>query len=111
MVSPNDKRILGPLRPVSQFVVSNVLIAFCRQETVGKNSIGVKLVCWMERPPTPESEASTSTINRLLGLAWVRTGAEMNRDFSTENALSASEDQQNGTLIEVSLVRGEATLL
>lgn len=56
-------------------------------------------------------EALNSTMNSLQESGWTSTGAKVNIALSLENALSASEDQLNNILREVSLESVEAILL
>ncbi len=66
---------------------------------------------WDRTAPTPTSETSTSTINCRSGSGRQRTGAEMKRDLRTSKASWAWEFHLNGTLGEVSAVKGAATRL
>lgn len=61
--------------------------------------------------PTPESEASTSTMNWWPGSGWERMGAEVRSVFSLEKAVSASSPHGKVWRVEVRRVRGAATLL
>jgi len=61
--------------------------------------------------PTPESEASTSTMNWREGSGEWRTGAQVNGSFKWEKARSAGWFQTNLLLEEVRACKGEATEL
>ncbi|KAJ8413312.1 hypothetical protein AAFF_G00093080 [Aldrovandia affinis] len=60
---------------------------------------------------TPESEASTSTMNWREKSGWIKTGADVKRVLRSASATSTSGVQENGMEEEVSLVKGAATLL
>lgn len=47
--------------------------------------------------PTPELEASASTVNGSVVLGWNKICAEVNSCFSLTKAASTSGDQTNGT--------------
>lgn len=66
---------------------------------------------WENTAPTPESGASTSTMNCRKGSGSINTGAEVNNSFSLEKADSALGVHTKGEEVEVSLVRGPATKL
>lgn len=66
---------------------------------------------WERRASTPATQASTSTTKRNLVSECTNNGAEVNRVVNLENAGSASVNQTNGTLRDVRLESGTATLL
>lgn len=62
---------------------------------------GCSLTWGLERyksmAPTPELEASASTVNSSVVLGWNKICAEVNSCFSLTKAASTSGDQTNGT--------------
>ena len=126
MVRPHNKGVLGALQPMAPLLhskfpcqklpVANIIIPLGRGQLARQKSTEMDLII---RSRTLRKH---STYPRIRGIhlhdelqgwisGWMRTGEVVKCSLSFWKADSASLDQQNGVLVEVRAVSGDAILL